>query len=50
MITGCFRTTNLGAVAMEPDSGRQQPSWRTANGGIGYGCSVYPRVVRPKRW
>jgi len=38
--TGCLRTTNLGALAMESgsDSYQQQLSWRTGSGDLGYAC------------
>jgi len=35
--TGCFRTTNLGALSVESGLGQQQRSWRTVSGGSGYG-------------
>ena len=36
--TGCFRTTNLGALSMESGLRQQQRSWRTGSGGSVYGC------------
>jgi hypothetical protein len=51
-VTGCFRTTNLGAQAIEwglTRSHRQPHSWKTDRGGLVCGSSACHRATRPRK-
>ena len=47
--TGAFRTTNLGTLAMESDSGQQATSWRIGRGSSGSASSVCHKGMRRGR-
>jgi hypothetical protein len=49
-VMGCFRTTNLGALAMKSGLRPARPNWRTGNDGSGYGYSVHHTATRPRKW
>jgi hypothetical protein len=49
-VTGCFQTTNQGALAMESGSDRQRHNWKTGNGASAYGYSACQMATRLERW
>jgi hypothetical protein len=49
-VTGCFQTTNLGALAMEAGIRPAAAQLETTSGGVGFGCSAYSEATRLERW